>query len=149
MQTIAKADGQPDVDSFPNDVAAEPGLRDAGDRQTNAVDAHGAPDDGRIPMEAPRPVLVADRRLRRGAWLVGRGVERAPRGGAHAQNGEIVARDEAAVRMLGLSRRLADVCVDAVRRADGGEPIESVRVLADVEIQRIRVQETVGCAVAA
>ncbi len=149
MQAVADPDGQPDVDPFPDDVAAEPRLRDAGDHHTNSVDAHGAADDRRILVETPRPVFVADRRLRRGARLVGRGVERAPRRGTHAQNREIVARDETAMGMLDLCPRFAEVCVDAVRRADGRESVERARVSADVDVQRIRVHETVGCAVAA
>ncbi len=104
METVAESHGQPDVRPFADDFAAEPGLRHAGDGHPNAVDAHVAPDDGSILMEATRPILVADRRRSRCTRVISLRVERAPGRGAYAENREVVARHQPAVGMLLLRR---------------------------------------------
>ena len=122
---------------------------DAGDRGADAVHQDAPANDCRIVMEPAGPVVVADGRLCGSVGVVARSIERPSCRGAHAEHGEVVPRDESSVRMLGLRRPRVDACVDALWVAHGGQPIEGPDAIADVDVRQVRVEVSVGRAVAA
>ena len=134
--------GHRDVEAGPEAEghAAEAGRRDPHHRHRMTVDAHRLADDVGVAREtvAPELVIEDDQRVGAGRGLVGHG-EDAAGGGAHAEQLEVVARDQLGGGPLG-GVRPADV--DLGPEA-AGDAVEDVVALAVVLEHRVRDRRSI------
>ena len=137
---VLHRDRDPHVGDLSDDFAAIARGRDTDDRESGAIDRDASTDGARIPIEQSRPISVADDHDWRAANPLILAAIECPAGlRRHAEDLEVIARDESSARMLRFTAR-ADAHVESRDAPGRNQPGDQRVPLAQITKQRIRKQ---------